>query len=77
MAGGDEGALVGPVRLQATGKIPDIGNRNDVSRLHALGLNIDQIEAQFVLGDESVDAAIAAASETPGQIAPAGAIAGR
>lgn len=63
------------MRLKGAGKIPDIGDRHRRTQLVALGLQIDDVESQFILLHHPVDAAIASAPQPPRQIAPPCAIA--
>lgn len=62
VAGGDEDAFGGALELECAHEALDLGAPDDV--LPAFGLDVDLLEAEAIEGDDTVDAAVAGATDT-------------
>ena len=65
MGGRHEHAFAGPSSLQTSRKIANIANGNRRTRLQALGLDANRIEAKLIQRDNSVDAAVPRTPKAP------------
>ena len=71
----DQHALGRPMAFEAADEIAHFAQRDALVGIEALGLHIDDVEAELVLLDDAVDPAVADPAERPAHLDPSAAVA--